>query len=97
MGGVQGAVKFQGLSVYSASKGALAILTECLAEELKPKHISINCLALGAVQTEMFHSAFPGAKAPNTPEQIAAFITDFALKGHHFFNGKILPVSVSTP
>ena len=97
MGGVQGAVKFHGLSVYSASKGALAILTECLAEELKPKHISINCLALGAVQTEMFHSAFPGAKAPNTPEQIAAFITDFALKGHHFFNGKILPVSVSTP
>jgi short-subunit dehydrogenase len=97
MGGVQGSSKFPGLAVYSASKGALAILTECLAEELKNRHIFINCLALGAVQTEMFHSAFPGAKAPNSPEQIAAFITDFALKGHNFFNGKILPVSVSTP
>jgi NAD(P)-dependent dehydrogenase (short-subunit alcohol dehydrogenase family) len=97
MGGVQGSVKFQGLSVYSASKGALAILTECLAEELKSRHINVNCLALGSVQTEMFHSAFPGIKASNSPEQIAAFITDFALKGHHFFNGKILPVSVNTP
>lgn len=97
MGGVQGSAKFQGLSVYSASKGALAILTECLAEELKSRHISINCLALGGVQTEMFHAAFPGAKAPNSTEQMAAFITDFALKGHNFFNGKILPVSISTP
>ena len=97
MGGVQGSVKFPGLSVYSASKGALAILTECLAEELKSKHISINCLALGAVQTEMFNAAFPGFKAPNSTEQMAAYIVDFALKGHEFFNGKILPVSVSTP
>ena len=97
MGGVQGSSKFHGLSLYSASKGALAILTECLAEELKNKNISVNCLALGAVQTEMFHSAFPKEQASNSPEQMAAFITDFALKGNKFFNGKILPVSVSTP
>jgi NAD(P)-dependent dehydrogenase (short-subunit alcohol dehydrogenase family) len=97
MGGIQGSVKFPGLSVYSASKGALAILTECLAEELKNKHISINCLALGAVQTEMFNAAFPGAKAVNSSEQMADFIVDFALKGNNLFNGKILPVSVSTP
>jgi NAD(P)-dependent dehydrogenase (short-subunit alcohol dehydrogenase family) len=97
MGGVQGSFKFPGLSLYSASKGALSILTECLAEELKNRHISVNCLALGAVQTEMFHSAFPGNKASNTPEQMASFITDFALNGQHFFNGKILPVSSGTP
>jgi short-subunit dehydrogenase len=97
MGGVQGSSKFSGLSVYSASKGALAILTECMAEELKNREIHVNCLALGSVQTEMFHSAFPGEKATNSPEQMAAFIADFALNGHHFFNGKILPVSVRTP
>lgn len=97
MGGVQGSSKFKGLSLYSASKGALAILTECLAEELKSRHISVNCLALGSVKTEMFHSAFPGGEATNSPEQIASFISDFALKGNNFFNGKILPVSVSTP
>ena len=31
MGGVQGSVKFPGLSIYSSSKAALANLTECLA------------------------------------------------------------------
>ena len=97
MGGVQGSTKFPGLSLYSASKGALSILTECLAEEFKSKHVSVNCLALGSVQTEMFHSAFPEIKASNTPEQMASFITDFAMNGQHFFNGKILPVSLSTP
>src|SRR5690606_14878481 len=35
MGGFQGASKFPGLSAYSTSKGALATLTECLAEEFK--------------------------------------------------------------
>ena len=78
-------------------KGALAILTECLAEELRSRHICVNCLALGSVQTEMFHSAFPGVKASNSSKQMATFIADFALKGHHFFNGKILPVSANTP
>ncbi len=32
MGGVQGSAKFAGLSAYSSSKGALSVLTECLAE-----------------------------------------------------------------
>ena len=53
MGGYMGSVKFPGLAYYSASKAALANLTECLAEELKDTGIRINCLALGSVQTEM--------------------------------------------
>ncbi len=97
MGGYQGSSKYAGLSLYSASKGALAILTECMAEELKPQVISANCLALGAVQTEMLSEAFPDYKAPLSPDEIASFIADFALKGHRFFNGKIVPVSVSSP
>jgi len=97
MGGVQGSAKFKGLSLYSASKGALNVLTECLAEELKDLHISVNALALGAVQTEMLTEAFPGYDAPLQPDEIAEFIMDFAVNGHRFFNGKILPVSVSTP
>lgn len=97
MGGVQGSSKFPGLSIYSASKGALGILTECLAEELKERKISVNALALGAVQTEMLAEAFPGYKAPLSAGQMADFIHNFALTGHAFFNGKILPVSSSTP
>lgn len=97
MGGYQGSQKFPGLSVYSASKAALASLSECLAQEWQTAGIAVNCLALGAVQTEMLTKAFPDYQAPLQAEQAAHFITDFCLQGHHFFNGKILPVSVSTP
>jgi NAD(P)-dependent dehydrogenase (short-subunit alcohol dehydrogenase family) len=97
MGGFQGSSKFAGLSAYSSSKAALSGLTECLAEELKPKNIAVNCLALGAVQTEMLGKAFPGYKAPLKPAQMAEFICHFALTGQNYFNGKILPVSSTNP
>ena len=97
MGGFQGSSKYPGLSYYSASKAALANLTECLSVEYKDSGIFINCLALGAVQTEMLAEAFPGYKAPLYPKEIAGFIGDFALNGHKFMNGKIVPVSLSNP
>lgn len=97
MGGFQGSLKFAGLSFYSATKGALAILTECLAAEYADRGISFNCLCPGAVQTEMFSRAFPGADAPVSPSAMAAFIADFALNGNKLFNGKILPVALSVP
>ena len=97
MGGFQGSSKFPGLSVYSASKAALANLTECIAEEWKDKGIACNCLALGAVQTEMLVAAFPGFEPPMTSEKMGAYIAQFAANAHHFYNGKVLPVSASTP
>ena len=97
MGGFQGSAKFPGLSYYSASKAALANLTECLAEEFKETSVKFNCLALGAVQTEMLLEAFPDYIAPVGPEAMAQYISDFALNGHNFFNGKIIPVALSTP
>ncbi len=97
MGGLQGSVKFPGLSAYSASKAAAANLTECLAEEFKDRNISLNCLMLGAVQTEMFEEAFPGEKTEMTPLLMAAYIRDFALTGANFFNGKIIAVAKGTP
>ena len=97
VGGVQGSVKFPGLSAYSSSKGALSVLTECLATELSEDKISVNCLALGAVQTEMLSAAFPGYEAPLKAEQMGEFVSWFTLNGHRFFNGKILPVALSTP
>lgn len=97
MGGYQGSSKFPGLSLYSAAKGALAVMSECFAEELKDNKISVNSLALGAAQTEMLEMAFPGIKAPLSAAQMAEFIADFAMNGSKYFNGKILPVSISTP
>ena len=97
MGGVDGSAKFPGLAAYSSSKGALNILTELLAEEYKEKGPSFNALALGAVQTEMLEEAFPGMKAPISAKEIARYILQFALTGQKYYNGKILPISSSTP
>jgi NAD(P)-dependent dehydrogenase (short-subunit alcohol dehydrogenase family) len=97
MGGFQGSAKYKGLSYYSASKAALACLTECLANEFSEYGISVNCLALGAVQTDMLNEAFPGFKAPVSAKEMAEFISGFALSGHKFFNGKILPVAIGNP
>ena len=93
MGGYMSSVKFPGLSVYSASKGALAILTECLAEEYKESNIRFNCLALGSADTEMLRKAFPAYQSPMSAEKMASYIVDFALNGHEYFNGKVLPVA----
>ncbi|WP_293944381.1 MULTISPECIES: SDR family NAD(P)-dependent oxidoreductase [unclassified Sphingobacterium] len=97
MGGFQGSMKFPGLSAYSTSKGALAILTECLAEEFKEKGIKVNCLALGSSQTEMFEAAFPGMQAGTLAFEMGRYIAEFAQNGHQYFNGKILPVANTTP
>ncbi len=97
MGGFQGSSKFAGLSAYSTSKAALACLTECLAEEFKEKNIAFNCLALGAVQTEMLNEAFPGYKAPVSAAEMAVYLSDFVVNGHKIMNGKIIPVSMSNP
>lgn len=97
MGGIQGSLKFPGLSAYSSSKGALITLTELLAEEYKETGPSFNVLALGAVQTEMLEEAFPGYKANVSAEEMAQYIMQFSLTGHQMYNGKVLQVSNSTP
>lgn len=97
MGGVQGSMKFPGLSAYSSSKAAVITLTELWAEEFKETGPSFNVLALGAVQTEMLEEAFPGYEAPTTALEMAEYIKGFALKGNKMYNGKLLQVSSSTP
>ncbi|NOR86238.1 MAG: SDR family NAD(P)-dependent oxidoreductase [Bacteroidales bacterium] len=97
MGGVQGSVKFPGLSLYSASKGAVSLLTESLAAELVGQEISVNALAFGAVDTDMLRSAFPDFKAPLSASEMGEFLADFAWSKGKFYNGKVLPVSSSTP
>ena len=97
IGGYQGSIKFAGLAAYSSAKAAICNITEMLAEEYKESGIKINCLCLGAVQTEMLEEAFPDYVAPTKPSEIAEYICNFALTGNKFFNGKIIPVSISTP
>lgn len=97
MGGIQGSMKFAGLSAYSSSKGAVITLFELLAEEYKETNIAFNTLALGAVQTEMLAEAFPDYQAPVTADEMGEYIANFALTGNKLYNGKVLQVSSSTP
>jgi hypothetical protein len=59
--------------------------------------VKVNALALGAVQTEMLAEAFPGFQAPLDPSQMARFMAWYTLEGANYFNGKVMPVSLSTP
>lgn len=97
MGGIQGSMKFAGLSAYSSSKGAVITLSELLAEEYKERGIAFNVLALGAVQTEMLQEAFPGYQASISAKEMADYIFNFALTGNKYYNGKVLQVSSTTP
>jgi NAD(P)-dependent dehydrogenase (short-subunit alcohol dehydrogenase family) len=97
MGGIQGSMKFAGLSAYSSSKGAVITLSELLAEEYKDKGVAFNVLALGAVNTQMLQEAFPGYEATISALEMATYIFNFALTGNQFYNGKVLQVSSSTP
>lgn len=93
MGGFQGSEKFPGLSAYSAGKGALAILTECLATEYKETNLVFNCLALGSVDTKMLRKAFPEYQSKVSVETMAEYISEFLLSGYKYFNGKVIPVA----
>ncbi len=97
VGGVQGSLKFGGLSAYSSSKAALNCLTEMWQEEYKASNLSFNCLALGSVETEMFKTAFPGVQAAARAEEMAAYIANFAESAGKLIKGKIISVSSTSP
>ncbi len=97
VGGVEGSLKFAGLSAYSSSKAALNCLTQMWAEEFKDTEHTFNCLALGSVDTEMFHEAFPGVRASCTPEVMAAYIYEFEKYAPNVQGGKIISVSRGNP
>ena len=97
MGGVNFTSKFPGLSLYSSSKAAISILTECLAEELKDLNVRVNAFALGAVQTEMLEKAFPGYESGITTKEMASFIVTFISSSINLVNGQVIRVAKSNP
>ncbi len=97
MGGVNYTSKFTGLSLYSSSKAALSVFTECLSVELESEQVKVNALALGAVETEMLNTAFPGYVADTNAHEMASFIVEFANSSSNIINGQVIRVSKSNP
>ncbi|HVX84017.1 MAG TPA: SDR family oxidoreductase [Phycisphaerae bacterium] len=92
------------LSVYAASKFAVAGLTRGLARDLASRNITVNCIQPGPIDTAM-NPADPG-KNPfatylventplhrfGTPEEVAAAVAFFASSEASFITGSILNV-----
>jgi len=55
-----------GYAVYGATKGAVEVMTNIMAKELRGKNIAVNAVAPGPTGTDLFLNG-------KTPEQIAAF------------------------
>ncbi|KAF4632497.1 hypothetical protein G7Y89_g5627 [Cudoniella acicularis] len=86
---------------YSASKGALNSLTVSLAEELGPKSLAINAMALGPVETDSYqttdknllfhrlHDRRADIRA-GEPWEVAEVVLFFASLMASFVNGQVL-------
>lgn len=96
MAGIQGAVKFPGLLTYSASKAALIAITESMQAEWGDS-LTFNALALGAVETEMFKTAFFNATAPISDVQMAKWIFNFTVNSGEIIAGQVVKVKKNDP
>ncbi len=88
---------------YSAAKAALIGLTKALAKEEGPSGITVNCVAPGAVDTDMMAGFSPADKAAladetplgrlGTPEDIAEAVAFLCGDGASFITGQVLGVN----
>lgn len=87
---------------YSAAKAGVVGLTRALAKELGPSNIRVNCVAPGAIETEMTAFLTPdnrkalAEEAPlgrmGTAEDVAEAICFLAGNGARFITGQVLNV-----
>ena len=102
IGSVASVKGFPGFSVYAASKAALRSFARTWLNELKGRHIRVNVLSPGQVDTpdsqrldtetrEMFESLIPRGKM-GRPEEIAAVALFLASDDSSYVNGVDLAV-----
>ena len=83
-----------GLSAYAASKAAELVLTQSLAEELKPYRINVNAILPSIIDTEANRHAMPNADHSQwpTPEAIAKVILFLCSPDAEVIHGAAIPV-----
>jgi 3-oxoacyl-[acyl-carrier protein] reductase len=94
-----------GGSVYSATKGAVDVITQSLAAELGPRKIRVNAVSPGPVETEGTHSMaewdqFKTVMLPRTPlgrigqpGDIATVVSFIASEDAGWITGQIIPAA----
>ncbi|TNC83775.1 MAG: hypothetical protein CSH37_13040 [Thalassolituus sp.] len=88
--GLRGKSKFDPLFSYGVSKAALVALTEYSAVALRESGGRANCIAPGAVQTDMLSKAFPELwKAAASPDDLASLVSFLLSEDSHPISGKV--------
>ena len=89
------------LSVYAATKSALAAFTKALARELGPKEATANLVQPGSIDTDMFPASSPYAEQAiqfmalgrfGAPEDIANAVAFLASPKAQYITGATLTV-----
>jgi len=94
---------YVGLTAYAVSKAALVHLTKCMAVELGPFNVQVNCIIPGWIDTEMASRMKESPAYPETvaltpagrwgvPQEIANAALYLASSGSDFVNGASLVV-----
>ena len=98
-------VAFDGTSAYSATKGAVEVITRNLAKELGPRGIRVNAIAPGAIDTDMaqgfigsdegreYVKNMQALKRIGQPDDIADAVLFFASDDSRWVDGRSLEVS----
>jgi NAD(P)-dependent dehydrogenase (short-subunit alcohol dehydrogenase family) len=92
---------FPGLVSYTASKGGIEMFTKVAAVELGPYHITVNCLAPGAIEIERTHreqgvdfaatwARLTPAGRVGYPEDVAHAVVFLAGDGAGFITGQTI-------
>jgi NAD(P)-dependent dehydrogenase (short-subunit alcohol dehydrogenase family) len=79
---------------YAAAKGAVATLTQALAEELAGEEIWVNAVAPSILHTEANRAAMPDAPHDRwvAPAALAELIVFLASPGNRATRGAVIPV-----
>jgi 3-oxoacyl-[acyl-carrier protein] reductase len=100
---VVGASGNAGQANYAAAKAAVAGMTRSLARELGRRHITVNCVAPGFIETDMTHALPEESKAAllgqiplgrlGTPQDVAAAVAYLASPAAGYVTGAVLHVN----
>ena len=102
MGSTAGIDPQPGKIAYGSSKAAVIMMTKCLAKELGPLGIRVNCIAPGPVETEMIHqysdemlrqlASESSLRRLGRAEEIASVALYLASDQASYINGEIIKV-----
>lgn len=102
---ISGQIGLTGQVNYSAAKAALIGVTRSLATELAPKHITVNAVAPGMIQTDMtrqateyMHNHLKDVNAIpmrrwGTPEEVAYLVSFLCSNRADYISGQIIGIN----